>query len=58
MKTVAEGVKTTKSVLGLAARVGVDMPIATHVGMVLDGEMTPREGVLSLMTRQAKAETR
>jgi glycerol-3-phosphate dehydrogenase (NAD(P)+) len=57
MNTVAEGVKTTKSVLGLAARTGVDMPIATHVGMVLDGELTAREGVLSLMTRQAKAET-
>jgi glycerol-3-phosphate dehydrogenase (NAD(P)+) len=58
MRTVAEGVKTTKSVLGLAERAGVDMPIAAHVGMVLDGMMSPREGVLSLMTRQAKAESR
>jgi glycerol-3-phosphate dehydrogenase (NAD(P)+) len=58
MHTVAEGVKTTKSVLGLAERTGVDMPIAAHVGMVLDGVMSPREGVLSLMTRQAKAESR
>lgn len=56
MKMVAEGVKTTESVLGLAERAGVDMPIAMHVGMVLDGEITPREGVLSLMTREAKAE--
>jgi glycerol-3-phosphate dehydrogenase (NAD(P)+) len=58
MHMVAEGVKTTKSVLGLAERAGVDMPIATHVGLVLDGEITPREGVLSLMTREAKAEVR
>ncbi|HEX6300441.1 MAG TPA: NAD(P)H-dependent glycerol-3-phosphate dehydrogenase [Acidimicrobiia bacterium] len=58
MHMVAEGVKTTKSVLGLAERAGVDMPIATHVGLVLDGEITPREGVLSLMTREAKAELR
>lgn len=58
MHMVAEGVKTTKSVLGLAERVAVDMPIATHVGLVLDGEITPREGVLSLMTREAKAEVR
>jgi glycerol-3-phosphate dehydrogenase (NAD(P)+) len=58
MRMVAEGVKTTQSVLGLAARTGVDMPIANHVGLVLDGEMTPREGVLSLMTREPKAETR
>lgn len=57
MNMVAEGVKTTGSVLGLAERMGVDMPIASHVGMVLDGEITPREGVLSLMTREAKAES-
>lgn len=57
MHMVAEGVKTTESVLGLAARTGVDMPIASHVGMVLKGEITPREGVLSLMTREAKAES-
>lgn len=58
MHMVAEGVKTTASVLGLAKRAGVDMPIAAHVGMVLDGEITPREGVLRLMTREAKAEVR
>lgn len=58
MRMVAEGVKTTRSVLGLAERTGVDMPIATHVGMVLDGDITPKEGVLSLMTREAKSELR
>lgn len=58
MNMVAEGVKTTHSVLGLAARAGVEMPIAAHVGMVLEGEITPREGVLSLMTREAKRELR
>lgn len=58
MNMVAEGVKTTRSVLGLAERTGVDMPIATHVGMVLEGEITPKEGVLSLMTREAKRELR
>lgn len=57
MHMVAEGVKTTKSVLGLAARADVDMPIATHVDMVLDGEMSPREGMLSLMTREARSES-
>lgn len=56
MHMVAEGVKTTRSVIGLADKTGVDMPIARHVGMVLAGEITPREGVLSLMTREAKAE--
>jgi len=57
MQMVAEGVKTTKSVLGLAEKTGVDMPIASHVGLVLDGAITPRDGVLSLMTREAKAES-
>jgi glycerol-3-phosphate dehydrogenase (NAD(P)+) len=57
MRMVAEGVKTTKSVLGLADRTGVDMPIATHVGLVLDGFTTPKDAVLSLMTREAKSET-
>lgn len=56
MKMVAEGVKTTKSVLGLADRASVEMPIAAHVQRVLDGELTPREGMLSLMTREARAE--
>lgn len=58
MRMVAEGVKTTRSVLGLAERTGVDMPIATHVAMVLEGQITPKEGVLSLMTREAKSELR
>jgi glycerol-3-phosphate dehydrogenase (NAD(P)+) len=56
MNMVAEGVKTTTSVLGLAARVGVEMPIAEHVSMVLNEGVHPRDAVLSLMTRQAKAE--
>ena len=56
MNMVAEGVKTTTSVLGLAARVGVEMPIAEHVAMVLHEGVHPRDAVLSLMTRQAKAE--
>lgn len=57
MRMVAEGVKTTKSVLGLAKRAEVDMPIAAHVDLVLDGEISPREGMLSLMTREAKPES-
>jgi len=56
MKMVAEGVKTTQAVLGLAERVGVEMPIARHVSKVLHEGMTPREAVLSLMTREAKSE--
>jgi glycerol-3-phosphate dehydrogenase (NAD(P)+) len=56
MNMVAEGVKTTKAVLDLAARFDVDMPIAGHVGKVLYEGMDPREAMLSLMTREAKPE--
>lgn len=56
MKMVAEGIKTTKGVLGLADKNDVEMPIATHVGHVLYDGLNPRDAVLSLMTREAKAE--
>jgi glycerol-3-phosphate dehydrogenase (NAD(P)+) len=56
MKMVAEGVKTVRPVLDLAARHGVDMPIATQVGRVLHEGTHPREAVLALMTREARAE--
>jgi glycerol-3-phosphate dehydrogenase (NAD(P)+) len=57
MAMVAEGIKTTRAVLDLAARHEIEMPIAAHVGMVLYEGMDPREAVLRLMTRGAKAET-
>jgi glycerol-3-phosphate dehydrogenase (NAD(P)+) len=57
MAMVAEGIKTTRAVLDLAARHGIEMPIASHVGMVLYEGMDPREAVLRLMTRGAKAES-
>jgi glycerol-3-phosphate dehydrogenase (NAD(P)+) len=56
MRMVAEGIKTTKSVLGLAARAGIEMPIVEHVGQVLHDGLHPRDAVLSLMTRAAKSE--
>jgi glycerol-3-phosphate dehydrogenase (NAD(P)+) len=57
MAMVAEGIKTTRAVLDLAARHGIEMPIASHVGMVLYEGMDPGEAVLKLMTRGAKAES-
>ena len=56
MNMVAEGVKTTQAVLDLAARHEIEMPIAHHVGMVLYDGMHPRDAVLELMTRDARAE--
>ncbi|MGF1666786.1 MAG: NAD(P)H-dependent glycerol-3-phosphate dehydrogenase [Acidimicrobiia bacterium] len=57
MKMVAEGVKSVQPILGLAATHGVDMPIAGQVERVLYSGAHPREAVLTLMTRQAKAES-
>ena len=54
---VAEGIKTTRAVLDLAAKHRIDMPIAAHVGMVLYEGMHPREAVLRLMTRDPKSES-
>ncbi len=56
MKMVAEGVKTTRAVLALANGAGLEMPIATQVGKVLYEGHHPREAVMTLMTREAKAE--
>lgn len=56
MRMVAEGVKTTRSVLDMAAASGVEMPIAEQVGKVLYEGVHPRDAVLSLMTREARAE--
>lgn len=53
---VAEGVRTTRAAVRLAERLGVEAPIATQVGLVLDGEVTPEEAGRTLMTRQLKSE--
>lgn len=54
----AEGVKSAESVLDLAARHGVDMPIAEQVVRVVREGAPPREAVEALMTRSAKPEVR
>lgn len=56
MRMVAEGVKSTEAVLALAARHGIEMPIAQMVGAVLYDGRLPVDLVEGLMTRQAKAE--
>lgn len=56
MQMVAEGVKSARPVLGLAAKHGVDMPIAAQVARVLHEGAHPREAVLTLMTREARPE--
>jgi glycerol-3-phosphate dehydrogenase (NAD(P)+) len=56
MNMVAEGVKTTRAVLDLAAREHVDMPLAAFVGRVLYEGARPADLVPELMGRRAKPE--
>jgi|AntRauMFilla1563_2_1112583.scaffolds.fasta_scaffold00166_11 glycerol-3-phosphate dehydrogenase (NAD(P)+) len=53
---VAEGVKTTKSVHGLAKLKGVEMPITDAVYAILFENMEPEKALTQLMTRLPKDE--
>jgi glycerol-3-phosphate dehydrogenase (NAD(P)+) len=55
-RQVAEGVKSCQSVYELAAQREVDMPIVEHVAAVVREELTPKEMLVSLVSRSAKAE--
>jgi len=54
--TTAEGVKSSKSILELAHKHDVDVPITEVVVSVLYENMRPRDGVARLMNRAAKPE--
>jgi glycerol-3-phosphate dehydrogenase (NAD(P)+) len=56
MRTVAEGVKTTRATLALAERHGVDVPITHQVFRILEGEVSPLEAIRALMERSLKDE--
>lgn len=53
---VAEGVATSSALVALARGEGVEMPIAEAVVQILSGELSPRESVKRLMTRELKEE--
>ena len=52
----AEGVKSCRSILDLARKHDVDMPITEHVVAVVHEGMTPMDMVRGLMRREAKSE--
>jgi glycerol-3-phosphate dehydrogenase (NAD(P)+) len=56
MNMVAEGVKSSPSVLDLAARYGVEMPITEQVVAVCHHGHNAREALASLMSRSNKSE--
>jgi glycerol-3-phosphate dehydrogenase (NAD(P)+) len=53
---IAEGVYCARTVLRRAERLGVDMPIASAVVALLEGELEPRQAVVLLMGRGPAAE--
>jgi glycerol-3-phosphate dehydrogenase (NAD(P)+) len=57
MKMVAEGVRTTDAALLMAARHGVELPIATQVAELLAGRKDPRAALYDLMVRPQRTET-
>jgi glycerol-3-phosphate dehydrogenase (NAD(P)+) len=54
--TVAEGVRTTRSVLELAGKHGVEMPITSEMNAVLHQGADPAEAIGRLMERRLKPE--
>jgi glycerol-3-phosphate dehydrogenase (NAD(P)+) len=55
-RTVAEGVRNTRSLHALAHRRGVDMPIVEQMYQVLYGGKKPADAVADLMQRSLKSE--
>ena len=56
-RMVVEGIYATRSVVKMAADLGVDVPIAMGVNAVIEGNAKPAEMVEKLMTRRLKEET-
>jgi glycerol-3-phosphate dehydrogenase (NAD(P)+) len=56
MRMVAEGVKTAKSVYSLSRSLKVEMPISHETYRILYEDLSPREAVTRLMTRDLKQE--
>ena len=56
MRQVAEGVKNTSTVLALAGRHGVEMPIIEAVRGVFEQRLAPLQALDELMTREPKPE--
>jgi glycerol-3-phosphate dehydrogenase (NAD(P)+) len=53
---VAEGVLTTDAAVGLARKLGVEMPITEQMHAILHANKPPRDAIRELMTRRPTAE--
>lgn len=57
MVMVAEGVKSAPTVMALAERFGIEMPIAKDVSQVIEGNRTPKQAFQGLLRHMAGAES-
>jgi glycerol-3-phosphate dehydrogenase (NAD(P)+) len=53
---VAEGVRTTRAALGLAGKLGVEMPITEQMELILDAGKDPKKAIRDLMMRPGRDE--
>ena len=53
---VAEGVRTTRAALGLARKLGVEMPITEQMGLILNEGKDPQAAIRDLMQRPGRHE--
>lgn len=53
---VVESVQTANEVMRLARRCGIELPISAAVRSVLNGELTPADGLRQLLAREQKPE--
>jgi glycerol-3-phosphate dehydrogenase (NAD(P)+) len=56
MNMVAEGIKTSESVYNFSRSMGVDMPICHEIYHVLYDDVSPKDALFRLMTRDLKHE--
>jgi glycerol-3-phosphate dehydrogenase (NAD(P)+) len=54
---VAEGVATSESVMVLARRHGLQVPVFEAIENIVRGRLTPADGVIALMERVPKSES-
>jgi len=53
---VAEGVLTTNAAIGLARKMGVEMPITQQMHAILQEGKSPQEAIRDLMSRPSTSE--
>jgi len=56
MEMIAEGIKTTQAAYKLSRKMNVEMPITNTIYNILFNGLSPKKGLIRLMTRSAKSE--